>query len=362
MLNELDLHVTNRCTTSCRYCCFSSNRKELPELSTDEIIKIIQDAVSLGCTHVHFTGGEPLLRNDIERLISFANSLGLEIRLQTNGMLLNHSKAESLKAAGLSSIMISLDADRPDEHDSMRGTGTWAMALEAICVARDAGLSVRVNSVITKVNWQRIHQTALFIRKMGIVTYSAFYFSPIGCGSGVQDVWIEPEAYLDYWQKLTHELRQDPSLTEMDIVIEKGYASWKEARNIDIRNFTGCGGGCQHTFFKRDYLIIRCDGNVYPCIMGIDGESLGNIHKQSLSEIYHSSSNWGSLKPFNDPFCRDCEYYALCGEGCRYYPQDCSGHDVRCIRGKIVPLCPIMKYNTKNNSLGGSSDDVLLGE
>lgn len=362
MLSELDLHVTNRCTTSCRYCCFSSNRKELEELSTGKLMQLMREAVALGCSHVHFTGGEPLLRDDIEELIAFARDLGLEMRLQTNGMLLDRGKAEKLMAAGLSTIMISLDADRPEEHDAMRGAGTWALAVEAILAARDAGMTVRVNSVMTKVNWQRIHQTARFVRHMGIATYSAFYFSPIGCGAGVREVWIEPESYMDYWWKLTHDLRQDPTLDGMDIVIEKGYASWEEAQEIDISAFTGCGGGCQHTYAKRDYLIVRCDGSVYPCIMGIDGEPLGNIHQQSLNDIYHASPRWESLKPMKDPFCDGCEYYTLCSEGCRYYPQTDACHDSRCTRGKIVPLCPIMKYNTKNGSLGGSSDDVLQGE
>ena len=215
---------------------------------------------------------------------------------------------------------------------------------------------------MTKVNWLRIHQTAHFVRQLGIATYSAFYFSPIGCGAGVHEAWIEPNTYMDYWRKLTQDLRQDPALAGMDIVIEKGYASWEEAQAMDISAFTGCGGGCQHTYARRDYLIVRCDGSVFPCIMGIDGEPLGNIHQQSLGDIYHFSSHWESLKPRKDPFCDGCEHYTLCNEGCRYYPQTEVCHDIRCMRGKIVPLCPIMKYNSRNDSLGGSSDDVLQEE
>lgn len=49
MLSELDLHVTNRCTIQCDYCCFSSNRKQLVELSTDELKKVMSDAASMGC-------------------------------------------------------------------------------------------------------------------------------------------------------------------------------------------------------------------------------------------------------------------------------------------------------------------------
>lgn len=361
MLNELDLHVTNRCTASCKYCCFSSNRNDLPELSFNEIKLLMRDAVNLGCRHVHLTGGEPLLRDDIEEILSAALGLGLEIRLQTNGLLLDGSCAERLRNLGLHSIMISLDSDRPYEHDAMRGLGTWSSAVEAILAARDAGLTVRVNSVITTVNWHRIHQTARFVRQLGIKTFSAFYFSPIGCGSDMRDVWIAPMEYWAYWRELTNNLQHDPDLDDMDIVIEKGYASWQEAMKIDVSDFSGCGGGCLHTYGKRDYLIVRCDGNVYPCIMGIDGAPLGNIRCQPLGEIYYSSPQWDSLKPTKDPYCTDCKYYALCNEGCRYYPNTISSHDGRCIYGVLIPLCPIMKYNTKTDCFGGSSDDVMLG-
>lgn len=359
MLSELDLHVTNRCTTSCAYCCFSSNRKELPELTTVELKRIIDDAKYLGCTHVHFTGGEPLIRDDIYELIGYASQSGLEMRLQTNGMLLTKDSAFKLIQSGLTSIMISLDSDRPIEHDKLRGDGTWAAAVDAIKNALEVGLSVRVNSVLTKENWSRIHKTILFVQTIGVKKYSAFYFSPIGCGALLKKVWIEPNQYLEYWKKLKAELQLDPTISEMDIVIEKGYADWGEATSIEIKEFTGCGGGCNHTYNSRDYLIVRCDGNVYPCIMSIDHEALGNVKKNSLKEIHSNSALWNKMLPPHDTFCDNCEHYELCGEGCRYYPQNQDGHDIRCVKNKIVPLCPIMKYNTRNDALGGSSEDVM---
>lgn len=362
MLSELDIHVTNRCTAACKYCCFSSNRMALPEMNVNELKQTIDDAVALGCSHIHFTGGEPLLREDIFDLLTYAGNLGLQMRLQTNGTLLTKKRAEKLVHSGLTSIMISLDADRPKEHDAMRGEKTWSMAVDAIKIARDAGMKVRVNSVLTKQNWRRIPETIHFVHSLGIRMYSAFYFSPIGCGADAWDAWIEPETYLTYWKELKAELQSDPKLADMDLVIEKGYVSWQEAHQIDISEFTGCGGGCQHTYAKRDYLIVRCDGNVYPCIMSIDSKPLGNLHQTTLGEIYRCSSHWENLKPSIDPYCHGCTHYTLCNEGCRYYPQPLTGHDIRCIKGKLVPLCPIMKYNTRNDSFGGSSDDVIMEE
>ena len=88
---------------------------------------------------------------------------------------------------------------------------------------------------------------------------------------------------------------------------------------------------------------------------------MGLLPCESLKTIHSSGVNWERLKVTKNEKCSKCKYIALCGEGCRYYPNEQKNlsYDERCVYGKIVPLCPIMKYNSKNNLLGGSSDDVM---
>ena len=94
--------------------------------------------------------------------------------------------------------------------------------------------------------------------------------------------------------------------------------------------------------------------------MSIENDALGNVREKELYEIYVNSSEWRKLLPASVPECKDCIHMALCGEGCRYYPQySDSSRDSRCIMNVLVPLCPIMKYNFKNGRFGGSSDDVM---
>ena len=361
MLNELDLHITNRCTISCDYCCFNSNRLKLEELSTDELKSVMDQAKALGCRHVHFTGGEPLIRDDICQLISYADSNGFEVRLQTNGMLLDEKMAEKLICSGLKSIMISLDSVIPEIHDEIRGKGSWHAAIKAIQTASRLGLKTRVNSVLTKLNMGTVVDTALFLHNMGIRDYSAFYFSPIGAGRHINNnAWIPPKDYYAVWNDIQDRFSQYNALKDMNIIIEKGYASWSEAKNINVKGFTGCGGGCVNTYNNRDYVIVRCDGNVYPCIMAIEETPLGNVRQQSLSYIINNSNVWKMLLPSVSDKCQGCEHYELCGGGCRFYPNKSNNNsnDFRCVYHELVPLCPIMKYNSKNSLLGGSSDDV----
>lgn len=186
--------------------------------------------------------------------------------------------------------MISLDSWDEQIHDAIRGTGTWKKAIAAIKTAKNIGLKVRVNSVLTQKNMNSIFETAKYVKSLGVKDYSAFYFSPIGCGKDRRDLWIPPIEYFRYWNNLQRKIESEKSLCDMNIVIEKGYASWEEAKNLEIDGFTGCGGGCLNTFKNRDYLIVRCDGNVYPCIMAVENEPLGNVKEKELREIYVSSS------------------------------------------------------------------------
>ncbi|MDR0751708.1 MAG: radical SAM protein [Christensenellaceae bacterium] len=363
MLKELDLHITNRCTSSCLYCCFESNRLKLNEFSYSQICKILKEANGLGCTDVHITGGEPLIREDILDIVAFANSLDFHIRMQTNGSLLSKKMAIALYDAGLKSIMISLDSFNQETHEKMRGQGTFLSTLLAIRIALEAKLNVRINSVLTKVNKSEIFDTIEFVRKLGIKNYSAFYFSPIGSGRSISNEWIPPEEYLQFWNGLQKLIKNSYNLHDMNIIIEKGYANWVEAKKIDVSNFTGCGGGCLNTYNNKDYIIIRCDGNMYPCIMALEHSPLGNINLNSLSNIYANSEIWETLTLTGASECGICQNKIICGEGCRYYPHlinKSSEHDDRCIVNRVVPLCPIMKYNSLNNSLGGSSDDVMV--
>lgn len=362
MLKELDLHVTNRCTSNCTYCCYSSNRLELEEMSFEKIKKVVSDAKKLGCEDVHITGGEPLLRQDIRSIIEYVSHLGIRVRLQTNGILFDEKMAKELKNCGLKSIMISLDSANEKTHDLARGKGSFKEVINAINLAIKWGYDLRVNSVITKLNYCEIFELIQFLNKIGVKKYSAFYFSPIGTGKAIVSEWIEPEKYYEFTKRLANQVSTCRELAGMDIVIEKGYTTWEEAKDLKIENFSGCGGGCINTYKKRNYLIVRCDGNVYPCIMAIDQETLGNVYEKSLGEIYKNSIGWEKLKLRNDPICQNCEHIKICSEGCRFYPRindENVKHDPRCQIGELVPLCPIMKYNLTNKMMGGSSEDVM---
>ena len=126
------LSVTNRCQCACARCAVNGGKNAGPELSGEEIRKLITEAAGLGAREVSFFGGEPLLREDLADLISFTRGLGLRAALNSNGLLLDEAAAKKLAEAGLNIAGISLDDPSPEVHDRERGVpGLWEKAAAA---------------------------------------------------------------------------------------------------------------------------------------------------------------------------------------------------------------------------------------
>ena len=183
-LRDLRISVTDRCNLRCTYCmpraAFDENHTFLPRaelLSFEEIERLARSFVRLGVQKIRLTGGEPLLRRDIERLIErlarlqTSDGSPVEIALTTNGVMLAR-KARVLKEAGLARITVSLDAlsqqtfRKISDSDAMVGD-----VLKGIAAAQDAGLvPIKVNMVVRRgMNDHEIVPSAEHFRHSGII-------------------------------------------------------------------------------------------------------------------------------------------------------------------------------------------------
>jgi cyclic pyranopterin phosphate synthase len=142
------------------------DRKEL--LDFDEITRVARAAVELGVTKLRLTGGEPLIRRDVEVLIGMLSELDAEITLTTNASLLPR-KAQALADAGLDRITVSLDAMDDSTFRAMNDVDFPVdRVLEGIEAARTAGLPVKVNCVVKRgVNEDQIVPMARYFRETG---------------------------------------------------------------------------------------------------------------------------------------------------------------------------------------------------
>lgn len=151
-IDYLRVSVTDNCNLRCIYCMSEKENnflKKNEKLTDDEIYRVVKESANLGIKKIRITGGEPLVRAGIVKLIGKINEIpGIEeIYLTTNGILLG-DKLEELKLNGLKGVNISLDSLEEDKFNKLTRLGNLNNVLEAIDKAIELGVKVKVNTVI----------------------------------------------------------------------------------------------------------------------------------------------------------------------------------------------------------------------
>ena len=197
-LRDLRISVTDRCNLRCTYCMprevFGKDFAFLPRaelLSFEEITRLARIAVDLGVRKLRLSGGEPLLRHDLERLIEQLAALrtpdgkALEIAMTTNGVLLGR-KASALRDAGLTRLTVSLDGLSDATFQRMSDSPVpVARVLEGIAAAQASGLTPpKVNMVVRRgINEHEIVPLAQHFRHSGVIVRFIEYMD-VGSSNG----------------------------------------------------------------------------------------------------------------------------------------------------------------------------------
>jgi cyclic pyranopterin phosphate synthase len=189
-MHDLRISVTDRCNFRCVYCMprevFEAHQF-LPHgaiLTFEEIARLARVFVGLGVEKIRLTGGEPLVRRDLHRLVAMLAELTVEVTLTTNGSLLA-KQAKALKAAGLDRVTVSLDSLDDATFKAMNDADyPVAKVIEAIDVAAAAGLPVKINTVVKRgVNDQDIVRMAERWRGTGHIVRFIEYMD-VGSSNG----------------------------------------------------------------------------------------------------------------------------------------------------------------------------------
>jgi radical SAM protein with 4Fe4S-binding SPASM domain len=305
-LRVLCLEVTKVCNMSppCRYCSAYSIREEGEELSLDEEKSLLDHISSFVKPLVLFTGGEPLMREDIFDLAEYAHQKGMPVGLPTNGILLTKREASLMKKTGVYRACIDLDGASEEVHNSLRGE--FNSAVKGIQICKEEGLSLQVNSVITRLNKDEMPALLEFLQKLRVDAWHVFFLVPTK--SFEEDYMLSPEEYEDALRWLSQKRKE----TRMEIAAtcapqymrffgEVTRGEWKVAR--------GCSAGI-------GFVFVSHLGNVYPCDhLPI---SAGNIREGNFRDIWSNSQIFRELRDFDKlkGKCGMCEYKSICG-GCR---------------------------------------------
>ena len=161
---SIGLQVTKRCNAQCIHCAAS---QQSPELSTEKMLELIEKLYKEGCVKLNFTGGEPLLREDLALLLKKAKSLGMATTLSTNGFALTREKIREIKPY-LTNIRFSLHGLEKTNDEVFQKKGAFNRIMKSIGYSHDEGLSVGVMFSAMLKNFQEIDELSKILEKKGV--------------------------------------------------------------------------------------------------------------------------------------------------------------------------------------------------
>jgi radical SAM protein with 4Fe4S-binding SPASM domain len=327
--------VTRRCKMNCLHCRASAQSDFQDDLTTQQCKKIIKSIADYNRSVLIFTGGEPFERNDLFELIDFANSTGLAVSVATCGYNFDDKIAERLKKAGVLTLSFSIDSADARENDSFRRTaGAFEKTLEAVNIAKKAGLKFQINTTVTKLNFEKLAELAKLAESLGAYCFNPFMLVPAGRASELSDIALSPQEYektLNTIAKL-----KAPSDIEVRLTCGPRFAPvFKALFPESKKKAFGC-------LAANDFAFINHTGDVQTC--GFLKISAGNLLKENnFGEIWEKSFFLNSIrqKKFSGK-CGSCNYVQICG-GCRAraFAQtgDCLASDPLCsYTGSVATL------------------------
>ena len=285
-LHDLRISVTDRCNLRCTYCMPAEifgrdyvflNKPEL--LTYEEIARLARIFSLCGVQKIRLTGGEPLIRKELDRLVKFLSSIpGIEdIALTTNGLLLDQA-AGALRAAGLKRVTVSLDAIDDTIFKKMNGRGVEVKRVkQGIEAAARAGLPVKINMVVEKgVNEEQILPLARYAREKGH-TLRFIEFMDVGNHNGWQMNAVYPA------KQIIADLEREFRLEPVDPLYPGEVA--KRYRYVGTDVEIGIIASVTHPFCRDcTRARITADGQLYTCLFADKGKDLRKALREGMSD------------------------------------------------------------------------------
>jgi radical SAM protein with 4Fe4S-binding SPASM domain len=301
--------VTRACAFACSHCRAEANTKpDSRELSPTEARRLINQVARAKPGMFILTGGDPTYRPDLVSLIEYATAQGLRVALNPSATT-RFLKVDllALRGAGLRAISLGLDGSTPATHDDFRGVpGAWQWTIQASKAARQAGISVEMNTTFTRRNMGEFHAVAALLEQLQPAVWNLFQ--------------LVPSARVKSQDMLTGAQMEDLFNNLADLAPVAGYevrtTEGQHYRRVALQKWQAQGGrrpevtpindGRGSVFVSHSGEI--CPGAFLPLVAG-------NVRVDDLLDIYRDSTLFLELRnpELLKGKCGGCEYRTLCG-------------------------------------------------
>lgn len=318
--------VTRACAFACVHCRADAIHQRDPnELSTEEAFQLVDKLSEFGSPILIFTGGDPMMRRDLFEIIAYAADRGLRCSLTPTATALpTRERLMKAKEAGIRRIALSLDAPTAEVHDDFRKVpGSWQRTMDILHRAKDLGLSVQVNTTVTKFNVDLLPQMVPFIEEVGAVQWSVFFMVPTGRAQAHHMISAEEHERVFHWlydlsKGASFDIKGTAAPMYRRVAIER---KRKEVGKDQEVTFQGAGFQYEDGLNRprkgvndgNGFLFISHIGEIQPS--GFLPVTAGYVREDDVVDVYR---NHPIFKDLRDPTklkgkCGVCEYTDICG-------------------------------------------------
>ncbi len=348
--------LTYRCPLHCPYCSNPTTAASRhAELSTAEWLRVLREGRALGAVQLGFSGGEPLLRDDLEVLVAEARRLGFYSNLITSGIGLSEARMRAFKDAGLDHVQLSFQDSSRELNDALSGARTFDLKLKAAGLIKQHDYPMVLNVVLHRLNIDHVADILEMAEQLGadyVELANAQYY---GWGARNRDRLLPTHEQLARAEEATLRFRQRKGeRMRVFFVVSDYYEDRPKA----------CMNGWGSVF-----LTVAPDGTALPCHAArmLPGLPFPNVRDSHLAAIWHDSEGFNRYRGdgwMKEP-CRSCpqkekdfggcrcQAYQLTGDPanadpvCALSPQHHRVHEAIAEAGRVPQVKPLVFRNNR---------------
>lgn len=323
--------LTYRCPLQCPYC---SNPVEIAavknELETDDWLRVMREARAMGAAQIGFSGGEPLVRKDLEVLIAESRKLGYYSNLITSGVGMDEDRIKTFKEAGLDHIQISFQASNEELNNFLGGTQSFQHKLEMARLVKKYEYPMVLNIVIHRQNIDQIRDILDMVVELKADYVELASTQYYGWSLHNIEQLLPTRDQLERAEKIAHEYQERYKDRMKIIYVVPDYFEDRPKK---------CMNGWGNIF-----LTIAPDGVALPCHSArqLPGLDLPNVRDFSIQEIWNDSNDFNKFRGMEwmkEP-CRSCDEKEKDLGGCR-----CQAYMLTGDANAADPICSKSPYH-----------------